>query len=97
MRRFVALPATLIVAGILTLGMAGVGAADDGGQLIIDGRVYLDPTGCYDDLVPPVTIHNDTGTTAYVYANADCTGATETISPYGSTVSADGRSVRVMS
>ncbi|MCU1644849.1 MAG: hypothetical protein JWN03_5124 [Nocardia sp.] len=97
MRRFVALPAVLIVAGILTLGITGVSAADDGGQLIIDGRLYPDPAGCYGDLVAPLAIHNDTSTYAYVYTTTDCTGPVETISPYGSTVSSDGRSVRVMS
>ncbi|RLV10199.1 hypothetical protein CTZ27_02935 [Streptomyces griseocarneus] len=65
------------------------------GQLVLNGRVFTDPSGCYRNLNAPLSVQNHTRTVAFVHTTQDCTGPAQTV-PAGQSVSAaSGRSVHI--
>lgn len=65
------------------------------GQLVLNGRVFTDPAGCFRELNAPLSVQNRTRTVAYVFATRDCTGPAQTV-PAGQTLaSTGGHSVRI--
>ncbi|MEV8529271.1 hypothetical protein AB0451_34875 [Streptomyces sp. NPDC052000] len=65
------------------------------GDLILNGRVFANPSGCYRELNAPLSVQNRTGTVAYIFASRDCTGPAQVVPARQSGSSAGGHSVRI--
>ncbi|MFF3116176.1 hypothetical protein ACFVSN_44190 [Kitasatospora sp. NPDC057904] len=65
------------------------------GDLVLNGRIFANPSGCYRELNAPLSVQNRTGTVAYVFASRDCTGPAQTVPARQSVSSAGGHSVRI--
>ncbi|MEU5428918.1 hypothetical protein AB0H73_25470 [Streptomyces olivoreticuli] len=94
MRRFVTALGALAAAGMLSLALPGP-AHSTSGDLVLNGRIFTNPSGCYRELNAPLSVQNRTGTVAYVFTSRDCTGPAQTVPARQSASSAGGHSVRI--
>ncbi|MFI8928711.1 hypothetical protein ACIG3E_13665 [Streptomyces sp. NPDC053474] len=74
MRRIALALGSLVAAGTLALALPGSALAAEG-VLIVGGVEYVDPEGCYDTDIRPLTVDNHTDEVALVFSGPDCTGA----------------------
>ncbi|GHG97017.1 hypothetical protein [Streptomyces rubradiris] len=72
MRRIGTTGATLAIAGLFALAAPGQALAAHG-DLVLNGVVHPDPTGCFNAQRVTDAVNN-TDTPALVYGGADCTG-----------------------
>ncbi|MBZ6475689.1 hypothetical protein [Streptomyces griseocarneus] len=84
------------MAATLALSFAIPGSASAAsGQLVLNGRVFTNPSGCYRNLNAPLAVQNRTTTTAFVHSTPDCTGPARTVAPGQTFADSAGRSVRI--
>ncbi|MFI0741186.1 hypothetical protein ACH4PU_24365 [Streptomyces sp. NPDC021100] len=84
----------LAAAGALCLALPGSSYAASG-QLVLNGRIFDNPTGCFRNLNAPLSVQNKTTTAAHVFTTMDCTGPAQMVPPRQSTVVPRGRSVSI--
>ncbi len=94
MRRVVTTLGTLATAGLLTLTLPGSTYAASG-QLVLNGRVFTNPSGCFRELNAPLNAQNRTNTVAYVYTSRDCSGPAQTLRAREAMSFTAGHSVRI--
>ncbi|MYV98990.1 hypothetical protein [Streptomyces sp. SID3343] len=94
MRRPIAALGVLAAVGALCLTLPGAASAAPG-ELIVNGQVITDPSGCYPFGNPPLTVQNNTSAVAYVFSSSNCTGRAEVVQAGDSIVSTNGHSVRI--
>ncbi|MFI6283359.1 hypothetical protein ACIBCM_01160 [Streptomyces sp. NPDC051018] len=93
MRRFATLLGTLAAATMLAAAVPQSALAATG-DLAVNGKVHHDPSGCYKSDRWPLTVDNRTNEPAFIFEDADCSGAIVRIVPPGSSaVSEFGASV----
>ncbi|WP_181786325.1 hypothetical protein [Streptomyces phytophilus] len=95
LRRVATVLGTLASTGALALGLAGSAAAAQG-TLVLDGRQYQNPSGCYDSTRWPLRVANNTDQSVVIYNGKDCGGrVVDVVRPGGQSVSEFGGSVYV--
>ncbi|MEH6375299.1 hypothetical protein V7793_13330 [Streptomyces sp. KLMMK] len=95
MRRHI-LKALGALAAALTLSFTVPGSASAAsGQLVLNGRAFTNPSGCYRNLNAPLSIQNRTRTVAFVHSSPDCTGPAEPVPAGGTFAASSGHSVRI--
>ncbi|MEU6999323.1 hypothetical protein [Nonomuraea sp. NPDC046570] len=95
MRRITTTLGTLAAAGMLALAIPGSASAATG-QLIINGQLYINPSGCYESGRWPLHVINRTNGPVVVLNAPNCNGNVEAIvHPGQSTVSEHGASVYI--
>ncbi|MEV4443127.1 hypothetical protein AB0K09_29790 [Streptomyces sp. NPDC049577] len=85
---------TLAAAALLSLAVPGSSLAASG-QLVLNGRSFTDPSGCYRNLNAPLAVQNHTRTVAFVHTTRDCTGPAQTVPPGATIAASSGHSVRI--
>lgn len=73
MRRVLTAFGTLAVAAMLSVSVTQSASAAQG-DLVVNGMVYSDPSGCYSSNRWPLTVENYTNDLAVIFQSADCTG-----------------------
>ncbi|MFF0445124.1 hypothetical protein ACFYT4_01670 [Streptomyces sp. NPDC004609] len=95
MRRIATLLGTLAAATMLAVAVPQSALAAHG-DLIINGKVHHDPSGCYSSDRWPLSVENHTDQPALVFDGPDCSGGiVGVVPPGGSTVSEFGGSVLI--
>ena len=94
MRRLVTSLGVLASATALFLAVPSSSYAANG-ELVLNGRVFFNPSGCYRELNAPLSVENRTSTVAYVFTSRDCTGPAQTVPPGQATSASAGHSVRI--
>ncbi|GAA0415908.1 hypothetical protein [Streptomyces luteireticuli] len=84
----------LAAAALLSLAVPGSASAASG-QLVLNGRAFTDPSGCYRNLNAPLSVQNRTRTVAYIHSTPDCTGPAQPVPPNGTYATSSGHSVRI--
>ncbi|WP_058041060.1 hypothetical protein [Streptomyces roseifaciens] len=85
-----------VLAAALTLSCMFPGSASTAsGQLVLNGRVFTNPSGCYRNLNAPLSVQNRTGTVAFVHTSPDCTGPGQPVPAEGTFAASSGHSVRI--
>ncbi|MEU2128423.1 hypothetical protein [Streptomyces sp. NPDC018352] len=73
MRRVLTAFGTLAAAAMLSVSVTQSASAAQG-DLVVNGMVYSDPSGCYPSNRWPLTVENYTNDLAVIFQSADCTG-----------------------
>lgn len=73
MRRIAMALGTLPIAGLLTVSIPAAAHAANG-KLIINGKKYNNPSGCYNSDRRPLHVINHTNETAFMFVAPDCKG-----------------------
>jgi hypothetical protein len=95
MRRAATVLGSLAAAGVLALSLSGSAWAASG-TLIINGRAYNNPSGCYNSDRWPLSVANHTDAPAVISEGQGCSGEQlDTVFPGDSTVSEFGGSVYI--
>ncbi|MCC3770939.1 hypothetical protein [Streptomyces sp. UNOC14_S4] len=84
----------LAVTAVLSPTVPGPAYAASG-QLVLNGRVFTDPSGCYRNLNAPLSVQNRTRTVAFVHTTPDCTGPAQMVPAGQSMSAATGHSVHI--
>ncbi|MCX5110115.1 hypothetical protein OOK13_16505 [Streptomyces sp. NBC_00378] len=93
MRRVLTAFGTLAAAAMLSVSVTQSASAAQG-DLVVNGTVYSDPTGCYPSDRWPLSVENYTNDLAVIFQGADCSGPIlGVVAPGGSEVSEFGGSV----
>ncbi|MFC5148407.1 hypothetical protein [Streptomyces aureoversilis] len=83
-------------AAALTLSLVVPGSASAAsGRLVLNGRVFTNPSGCHRNLNAPLSVQNRTGAVAFVHTSPDCTGPGQSVPPDGTFAASSGHSVRI--
>ncbi|MEU9608187.1 hypothetical protein [Streptomyces sp. NPDC048057] len=95
MRRLASTLGVLVAAATLAVAVPQSAFAANG-DLILNGVVHHDPSGCFDSTRRPLFVDNRTDEYVYVFTGADCTGrVVEVVPPDERAVSEFGSSVYV--
>ncbi|WP_326820123.1 hypothetical protein [Streptosporangium sp. NBC_01756] len=95
MQRIVAALGTLAAAGLLALTIAPSASAATG-RLTINGKVYVNPHGCYTSDIWPISVINGTDQAVVILNTTDCRGGVDTVVlPGRSTVSEYGAGIYI--
>ncbi|MGW2112239.1 hypothetical protein [Streptomyces sp. NPDC001948] len=93
MRRVLTAFGTLAAAAVLSVSVTQSASAAQG-NLVVNGTVHNDPSGCYSSNRWPLTVQNYTNELAVIFQGADCTGPIlGVVAPGASEVSEFGGSV----
>ncbi|MBH1932975.1 hypothetical protein I5Q34_01485 [Streptomyces sp. AV19] len=83
----------LVTAAVLCLTAPGSTFASSG-ELVLNGRVFTNPSGCFRNLNAPLSVQNRTRTMVFVHSSPDCTGPAQSIPAGGTFAASSGHSVR---
>ncbi|MCQ8771137.1 hypothetical protein [Streptomyces telluris] len=84
------------LAAALTISFTAPGPASAAsGQLVLNGRAFTNPSGCYRNLNAPLSVQNRTRTVAFVHSSPDCTGPAQSVPAGGTFAASSGHSVRI--
>ncbi|WP_326767165.1 hypothetical protein OG978_23880 [Streptomyces sp. NBC_01591] len=93
MRRVLTAFGTLAAAAMLSVSVTQSASAAQG-DLVVNGTVYSDPSGCYPSDRWPLSVENYTNEPALIFGSADCSGPIlGFVTPGSSQVSEFGGSV----
>ncbi|KNB50495.1 hypothetical protein [Streptomyces caatingaensis] len=85
---------TLVTAVVVSLAVPGSASAASG-ELVLNGRTFTNPSGCYRNLDAPLSVQNRTRGVVFVHNSADCTGPARAVPAGGTFAATSGHSVRV--
>ncbi|MEO3872762.1 hypothetical protein ABGB18_28440 [Nonomuraea sp. B12E4] len=95
MSRIVSALGAVVAAGML-ITAAPTAAHAANGVLLINGEIFIDPSGCYPSDRWPLEVRNHTDQVALIFDTPDCTGSSpELVFPDQSTISEFGSSVYI--